>query len=622
MPVYDDDEEDPPIFFEQDPESDDLGDGYWTRKSGKRDYASGSPQQAQQLMAQGKAEVSAGGAVMDFDEPEGAPVTDAEKASLQASPEELDRLESGVAALPGQPDQPEEASENPKPLNAQPAPAAPAQLSPGGVPALPGARGPSRFTDSASATASQSRTENASDSVSRTGSAQDKAEFEAQQGEIDRGYQAQGQAQDTGAASVVAAQQQRKQAIIQMATDKEAATSAAQASAEARKAQVIKKTAEVSARKTDINGLWKDKGALGTTLGLLGVALRSLTATKFGGPNTALQSIQEQKRQNIQAQMDDRGSELRGLEKELGSIEAAAPMLEARMNDALSKRLDAMTLDEKSATVLANAKTMKAQLDTESAAKKAESAKAYYGTLATQQARGAATSQTVGTEQGRQRLSGAGVGGEGKGGNGADLVKRALELDKLYEERGATPEQRKTLLTQAGLGSYIPSGETAPARTDREQTEKTAREEAAFSEDQGKAEAAAVTIGELGTASGLTRDPKTGKLVAPDGFKGMQSPGLQETIPGAFGASKPIEDARAAAIEGIGRLQSGGVISPDEAKRFETMLGDEEISRNQLASKLNAIETLVNTRRKANRRDAPKNIPDKKIGNMNDASTR
>ena len=393
---------------------------------------------------------------------------------------------------------------------------------------------------------------------------------------------------------------------MQMAADKEAVTAAAQASGEARKQQVIKKYQEVDSRKTDMNGLWKDKGALGTTLGLLGVALRSLNATKFGGPNTALQSIQEQKRQNIDAQMADRTSELRGLERELGSIEAAAPMLEARMNDALSKRLDAMMVDEKSATALANAKQLKAGFETEKAAKMAESAKAYYGTLATQQARQTATGQTQGTEMGRSRLSGAGVGGEGKGRDPLEDAKRGLELDKMYEERGLPKEapERQAARRMAGVRSEV--GESAPDRTNREQSERVTREEAAFSEDQAKAEAAYVTLGELGSASGLTRDPKTGKLVAPDGFAGMQAPGVQETVPGAFGASKPIEDARAAAIEGIGRLQSGGVISPDEAKRFETMLGDNEISRNQLASKLNAIETLVASRRKANRRDAPK----------------
>ncbi len=599
MPVFDDDETDPPIFFEQDPDSDDLGDGYWTKKSGARVYASGDAKEAQSLMAQGKAEVPGAqglGGVDDELRPNTSALSDEEKAPLTASQDELDRIESGVAAEG-------EASEEPKPLSpeaapeAAPAPAA-APLSQGGLPALPGARGPSRTTDTAGASESQQRSETANDSVSTTRSAQNEAAFQKQQGDIAQGYTNQQQAQDTGANSVVAAQQQRKNALMQMAADKEAVTAAAQASGEARKQQVIKKYQEVDSRKTDMNGLWKDKGALGTTLGLLGVALRSITATKFGGPNTALQSIQEQKRQNIQAQMEDRNSELRGLEKELGSIEAAQPMLEARMNDALSKRLDAMTINEKSATVLANAKTMKAQLETEKASKMAESAKAYYGTLATQQARGSAASQTVGTEQGRSRLSGAGVGGEAKGKTQGQVVDELLERDKKMEERGVPKEERAKMWEQQGLRA--PGGESAPESTNREQKEKTTREEAAFSEDQGKAEAAAGTVGELGSTSSLVRDTKTGKWTVPEGA----SAGWK------FGKMTELKAARGAAIEGLGRLQSGGVISPDEAKRFETMLGNEDSSQQEIATNLNAIEGLVNNRRKSNRRDASKAAPD------------
>ncbi len=597
MSAFDDDEQDPPIFFEQDPDSDDLGDGYWTKKSGKRVYASGDAKDAQKLMAKGKAEVTGPAADPTTDTPDDLtsefspvaarpvtapntdPLTDEEKAPLALPTEDLDRIESGLNA--------QEASESAKPLRpeagaARQSPAAAAAQPQGGLPALPGARGPARTTDTAGASESSS--------ASRTRSAQDEGEFAQQQGDIAQGYTNQQQAQETGANSVVAAQQQRKNALMQMAVDKETVTAAAQASANARKQQVIKKYQEVDSRKTDMNGLWKDKGALGTTLGLLGVALRSLTATKFGGPNTALQSIQEQKRQNIQAQMEDRNSELRGLEKELGSIEAAQPMLEARMNDALSKRLDAMTINEKSATVLANAQTMKAQLETEKASKIAESAKAYHGTLATQQAQSA--------EQGRSRLSGAGVGGEAKGKTQGQVVDELLERDKKMEERGVPKEERAKMWEQNGLRA--PGGESAPESTNREQREKTAREESAFSEDQGKAEAAAGTVGELGSTSSLVRDTKTGKWVVPEGA----SAGWK------LGKMSELKASRGAAIEGLGRLQSGGVISPDEAKRFETMLGNEDSSQQEIATNLNAIEGLVNNRRKSNRRDASKAAPD------------
>jgi hypothetical protein len=162
-----------------------------------------------------------------------------------------------------------------------------------------------------------------------------------------------------------------------------------------------------------MNGLWKEKGALGTTLGLLGVALRSITATKFGGPNTAMQSLQEQRKQNLQAQMEDRDSELRGLERELGSLDAAVPMLEARMRDAEAKRLEAMMADEKSQEVIANGNRLVSQLQIERDQKLAESAKAYYGTVAKQQATSQASTLTEGQSVERGVVSGAGVGGEG-----------------------------------------------------------------------------------------------------------------------------------------------------------------------------------------------------------------
>ena len=51
MAVYDDDEENPPIGFEQDPESDDIGDGYWTYADVSRKYAAGDAEDAKKLMS-------------------------------------------------------------------------------------------------------------------------------------------------------------------------------------------------------------------------------------------------------------------------------------------------------------------------------------------------------------------------------------------------------------------------------------------------------------------------------------------------------------------------------------------------------------------------------------------
>lgn len=507
--VFDEDEHNPAVFFEHDPDEDDLNVGYWTRKDGSRVYGPGDMQTVKALHAQGKAKLDEAGSALaggDHASAPSPPATRGDAASAAsnlagAGPESLDQqfLNSTTGA---EQDEKNEAIGGSQPAPPQPSPAAPVpaqpQAQPLPAPQLPGAaRGPARYTDSAKNSESQSLTSGAQSSVARTGSAQDKGEFEQQQGAIEQGYQRQEQAQEQGAQSVVDAQQERKRALMQMAVDRETATAAAQASNEARKQAVIKKYQEVDSRKTDMNGLWKDKGALGTSLGLLGVALRSLNSTKFGGPNTALQSIQEQKRQNLQAQMEDRNSELRGLERELGSIEAAAPMLEARMNDALIKRIDAMTLDEKSATVLANAKTMKAQLETESAAKKAESAKAYYGTLATQQAVNSQQTNQQQTDVERQRLSGAGVAD--KGGPKRMTPKELAETDQAWEEQGVPPEQRALLWRQNGYSP--PTGKTAAEYKRESQGSESDKR----NEDQGKMASVQEASGNYARALGGVR---------------------------------------------------------------------------------------------------------------------
>lgn len=582
MAVYDDDEENPPIGFEQDPEDDEIGHGTWIYSDGSRKYGKGDPKEAQELSK--SPETAAPSPVMDFDaldepgpgRPNTAPLTAEERSPLEASPEDVQALGGAAPETP----------EQPTPLSPQPAAPAQAPLS---APALPGARGPARYTDKAESTEGSSESQSSQSSISRTGSAQDQGEFNAQQANIAQGYDTQGQAADQGANSVVAAQQQRKNALMQMAADKEAVTAAAQASSEARKAAVIKKYQEVDSRKTDINQLWKDKGALGTTLGLLGVALRSLNATKFGGPNTALQSIQMQKQQAIQAQLDDRNSELRGLERELGSIEAAAPMLEARMNDALSKRLDAMMVDEKSATVLANAKTMKASFETEKASKMAESAKAYYGTLAQQQSQGTQLGRTQGTSMSRDRVSGAGIGGAGPK---RMTPKELAEADQAWEEQGVGPVERAKLWQQNGYAP--PTGKTA-AEYKRDKDDKG--EDGKRNEDQGKVAGVQESGGAYARSLGFVRDGDTWK---PGGKKGTSEE--QEAARDAYRSS----------------LRAGGydekaakAATPEESSKLLDavpfgFLFNSDTTPEEQAARLNATERAFHPRLNPADRVAPK----------------
>jgi hypothetical protein len=48
------------------------------------------------------------------------------------------------------------------------------------------------------------------------------------------------------------------------------------------------------------------------------------------------------------------------------------------------------------------------------------------------------------------------------------------------------------------------------------------------------------------------------------------------------------------------------MIGKEEGETFSSFFGSGEATRNQLASKLNQLETLVESRRKARLRDAPK----------------
>lgn len=631
MAVYDDDEEDRPIGFEQDPDEDELGHGTWIYADGTRAYSKGDPEVAKALLK--KAPLTSAGAGLAGagpDKPKTSPLTDEERAPLQASKGELDRLGAGLAGerpltpeerflqteTGAEADAAAEASEHPKSLggaNPEPAsPPSPGAPSPPGLrpPALPGAAGPARFTDRSEASSSTTGSAGQSSSSSVTRSAQSQADFDAQQNAIGQSYGEQIDAAGQGAQSQADAILARRNALIQMAQDKEAATTAAMAQREQRAARATQAIKDRAARPIDHNKMWKDKGALGTTLGLLGVALRSITATKFGGPNTALQSIQEQRKQNIQAQMDDRDSELRGLEKELGSLEAAVPVLEARMRDAEIKRIDGMLANEKSQEVLANGEKLKGQLATERDAKLAEASKAYFGTLSTQEAQQSQVSRTEGQAVSRDRLSGAGVGDTGKGKSASDLYDDMLERDKKMEERGATPEERKAMWDRSGFS--MPSGESAPARTNREQEEKVARDEENMNEDQSKAESGMALLDQWGTDAGLVRDPKTKKWVEPGGFGGTVKPGWDEGVRGLAGQATPATDSRRAAVQGVGRFLSGSVIGEDEGKEFEALIGDESASRNQIASRLNRMETLVNERRKAKfkqKRNDPRNGP-------------
>lgn len=607
QPYYDSDEEDPPVGFEQDPDSDDIGDGWFTYSDGRREY-SYSPQEAQRLDREGKAKLlSDAGAKLAGEDGSRKPVAAPEKPATR---EDSQRAAASLAGEGASEDErflrSETGAEQEDRVAAEAPQVAPSQP-PLEAPKMPGARGPARYTDTSGMSQSRGASQSASSSESVTRSAMPKEEFDRFQRESSEAYDRMVDTVDQNSRQEALQLRERAEQMMQAGRDREAAVAGAQAQRDQRAMQTVTKMKEVGARPIDNDKIWKDKGVFGTLMGFLGVAAGSAYATKHGGPNTALQTINEQRQQAIKSQMEDRDSELRTLEKELGSLDAAVPVLEARMNKALEEQVQANLVGEKSQMALRNGRDLIAKLQAERVKLMGDAAKAYHGTLAKQQSMGSQLTEQQSVEQGQSRVSGAGIGEGPAGKTQAQVYDELLERDKKMEERGVPKEERAKMW--AGHGFQAPSGESAPARTDREQREKIERDEAAFTEAEGKAESAYQSFGQYGEAFGLTRDPKTGKLVAPDGVRGLQSPAYQEKIPGAFGFATPIEDARTAALEGLGRLQSGGAITADEEKRFTEILGDDDITRDQLASKLNALETLINTRRKANRREAPKGIP-------------
>ena len=204
--------------------------------------------------------------------------------------------------------------------------------------------------------------------------------------------------------------------------------------------------------------------------------------------------------------------------------------------------------------------------------------------LASTEAKKQTTSTTV--REAPKSASGASVA--------EDLTKK-LAARKAYEESGATPEQLSEFDNRMGIPS--PQGKSEIAR-------KRENEDNKQTEDEGKASSALSGITGYGDALGLTRDPQTGKLRAPGGVKGrLNIPRVKEEAGGLLGAAKPIEAAREAAKESFGRLQSGGVISEDEAKRFGKMIGEDGQSLDQIATRLNSIEAIIRPRLAARQRN-------------------
>lgn len=181
----------------------------------------------------------------------------------------------------------------------------------------------------------------------------------------------------------------------------------------------------------------------------------------------------------------------------------------------------------------------------------------------------------------------------GKAVDAVETFQKKLAGRKAYEESGATPEQLAGY--DAAMGIPSPGGESTRQQKTREDKEALARKDAELTESEGKAESAYQTVAQLGTTVGLTRDVNTGKWTVPEGM------GLGWKL----GKMTELNAAREAAIEGLARLQTGAAISSNEESRFAKILGNENASLEELVVNLNALDTLIQSRRKQSRVGAP-----------------
>lgn len=182
-------------------------------------------------------------------------------------------------------------------------------------------------------------------------------------------------------------------------------------------------------------------------------------------------------------------------------------------------------------------------------------------------------------------------------------------LELLLERNKAKDALLKGEHLDRGGDYAVAEQERADKREDRQYQRQT--EQSKLSEQQAKAESAHQAVTNLGGKAGLVRD-KSGKWVVGGGA--VPPALLQKAGEAATGGlyQGDIGPAFDAAVEAFGRQQSGGVIGKDERPAFETQLGKQTASRQQLADRLNAAELNIEAKRK-------KDLDDIRAGRTNAA---
>jgi len=425
---YDDEEEDLPVAFEQDEDSDDFGDGIFIKADGSRIYGS-DPELAGELEQAGKATL-----------PE--PPDERTAAIDEATGETRSDTPAYLTDDPAMPDQfPDMAEPEPEPEPAAAAPLPPATPEPprAQLPALPpGGRLPVAGM-TRSGTAESSSSESSGSTRNRSAMPQDVYDTQRQRLGETTAASVRTQQESDAETQRYYADVMRQNAVAGAA--EEARVAAAQAQNAKRQQAVLAKQKEISERKEDP---FKDSGIGGRLMAGFAVFLGGISSGMLGGPNQALQAVQDNRREAIEAQRGQKNSELHALERELGSLEAAVPALEARMTRKHARDAEAALAGERSMQARQKGAQYIAALNAEAAAKESEMAKAYYGTIAEQQAQQASSSMgsAVGETAARPVAVGAGAGGAG---GAAAAPTAAAVVKEMLATRDLAQLQRSNL---------------------------------------------------------------------------------------------------------------------------------------------------------------------------------
>lgn len=320
-------------------------------------------------------------------------------------------------------------------------------------------------------------------------------------------------------------------------------------------------------------GLREKRGALGNIASAVAQFMGAYAAVVTGSPNFANQILNRKMDAHVEAQLEDfrrgrakRDGQMQRMADRGMSLDQMRAALKVQQELALRKEIEAASLDEGTREAKQAAERLLMDRQEQFVNKENE-----YRTAAL----------------GEQTVSGEYV--RPSAGRELSPLEKLLETNKLLEAQNEGARQARG-------GAPAERAEDMAFKREERQFQREG-ERNKLSDQQAKAESAHQAVTNLGSKAGLVRD-KNGKWVV--GAGAVPPALLQKAGEAATGGlyQGDIGAAFDAAVEAFGRQQSGGVIGKDERPQFETELGKQTSSRQQLADRLNAAELNIEAKRK------------------------